>query len=85
MYILGDEIRKLPGFLFTYSYSLSSSKHGMIYRSMERHFHVEDNAFEIVGIGPLVMEIFTYQFRVMGIERYTGGNASKHPRWLSSD
>ena len=78
--ILGDEIRELPGFLFTYFYSLSSSSHGMIYRSLERYFHVKYNAFEIVGIGSVIMEIFTYQFRVMGIEGYTGGNASKHPQ-----
>ena len=57
----------------------------MIYRSMERHFHVGYNVFEIMGIGPIVMEIFTYQFRVMGIEGYTGGNASKYPIWPSSD
>ena len=51
---------EVAGFLFTYFYSLSSSSHGMIYRSLERHFHVEYNAFEIVGIGSVFMEIFTY-------------------------
>src|SRR5260370_40156337 len=75
----GGRDPEVAGFLFTYFYSLSSSSHGMIYRSLERHFHVEYNAFEIVGIGSVFMEIFTYYFRDMGIEGYTSGNASKHP------
>ncbi len=47
-------------FLFTYFYSLSSSSHRMIYRSLERHFYVEYNAFEIVGTGSVFIEIFMY-------------------------
>ena len=59
--ILGDKIRKLLGFLFTYFHSLSfASCYGMIYGSLESLFHVEYKAIDIVEIGPVVMEIFMY-------------------------
>ena len=52
---------EVAGFLFTYFYLLSSSSHGMIYRSLKRHFHVGSNSIKIVGIGSVVMDIFMYQ------------------------
>ena len=35
-----------------------------------------------MGIGLIVMEIFTYQVQIYG---YIGGNASEHPRLFSND
>ena len=61
----GGQDPEVASSLFTYFDFLSSSSYGMIYMSLESHFHVEYKASEIVGIGSVVMEKFTYQFTDM--------------------
>ena len=55
---LEDEIRNLPGFLFTSSIRAMPTIQSMYYMSSERSFQLEYNAVEIVGNGPVVMEKF---------------------------
>ncbi len=57
---MGGRDPEVAGFLFTYLHSLSFASYGMRYRSLESLFHDEYKAIEIVEIGLIVMEIFTY-------------------------
>ena len=72
-------------FLFTYFYVLSSSNNRMIYRSLEMHFHIGSNAIEIVGVGSIVMEIFTYQVQIYGYIGVHRGECFRTPQMASSD
>ena len=57
---MGGRDPEVAGFLFMYLHSLSFASYGMRYRSLESLFHDEYKAIEIVEIGLIVMEIFTY-------------------------
>ncbi len=56
--ILEGEIRNLPGFLFTHSTGATPTIQSTYYISSERSLQLEYSAAEILGIGPVVMEIF---------------------------